>query len=62
MTYGTATAATELELDFKLTTNTSYLVLTGELSGVYYENFEKNLPRHNGTALYNDTHPCSPFY
>ena len=28
--------------------------LMGELCGVYYENFEENWPRYNGTALYMD--------
>ena len=40
------------ESDFKLTTDTPYLGLTGELWGVYYENFEEYWPRYNGTALY----------
>ena len=38
ITYGAATTATERQSDFKLTTHTPYLVLTGELYGVYYEN------------------------
>ena len=29
-----------------------YLVLTGELWGVFHEYFEENWPRYNGTALY----------
>ena len=37
--------ATEYKSDFKF-------ALTGELWGVYYENFEENWPRYNGTALY----------
>ena len=45
MTYGTAMTATERKSDFKLTTGTPYLALTGELWGVYYEKFEENLPR-----------------
>ena len=44
--------ATEGKSDFKLTTYTSYIALTGELCGVYYENYEDNGPRYNGTALY----------
>ena len=44
--------ATECKSDFKLTTDTPYLTLTGELWGVYYENFEENPPRNNCTALY----------
>ena len=38
--------------NFKLKTATPYLALTGELWGVYYENFEENWPRYNGTVLY----------
>ena len=43
--------ATEYKPDFKLTTDTPKLALPGELWGVYYENFEENGPRYNGTAL-----------
>ena len=42
--------ATECESDFKLTTDTPYLALTGELWGVYYENFEEKWPPY--TILY----------
>ena len=35
--------ASERNSDFKLTTDTPYLALTGELWGVYYENIEENL-------------------
>ena len=48
----TALTATEDKCDFKHTTDTPYLALTGELWGVHYENFEENWPRYNGTALY----------
>ena len=34
------------------TTDTPYLALTGELWGVYYENFEETWPRYNGITLY----------
>ena len=34
-------AATERKSDFKLTTDTQYLALTGELYGIYHVNFEK---------------------
>ena len=44
--------ATEHKSYFKLTTDTPYLSLTGELWGVYYDNFKENWPRYNGTALY----------
>ena len=43
--------AAECKSDFKLTTDTPYLALTGVLWGVYYENFEEKRPRYNGTAL-----------
>ena len=39
ITKGTVMTATEHESDFKLTTYTPLLTLTGELWGVYYENF-----------------------
>ena len=45
-------AASEHKSDFELTTDTPYLAHTGELWGVFYENFEENSPRYNGTALY----------
>ena len=34
--------ATEHKSDFKLTTDTLYLALTGEQWGAYYDNFEEN--------------------
>ena len=50
-------AAAEHKQNFKLTIDTPYLALTGELWGVSYENFEENWPRLNSTALYDIT--CS---
>ena len=44
--------AAECKSDFKHTTDTSYLALTGDLLGVSNENFGENWPRYNGTALY----------
>ena len=44
--------ATEHKSDIKLTADTPYLTLTGELWGVCHENFEENWPHYNGTALY----------
>ena len=38
--YGTAMTAAERKSDFKLTINTPYLTLTGELWGFCYDNFE----------------------
>ena len=40
--------------DIRITRDTPYLALTGELWGVYCEDFGENLPRYNGTALYDD--------
>ena len=40
------------ESDIRITTGTPYLALTGELWGVYCEDFGENRPRYNGTALY----------
>ena len=44
--------ATKHKPDFKLTTDAPYLALTDEIWGVYYENFEENWLRYNGTAMY----------
>ena len=44
--------AVEYESDFKLTTDTPYLALMGELWGVCCEDIEENWPCYNGTALY----------
>ena len=52
MAHGTAITATEYKSYFKLTSDAQYLDLTGELWGIYYEEFEENWPRYNGTALY----------
>ena len=41
----------EHKSDFKLTTNTPYLALTGELWDAYCEDFEENWLRSNGTVL-----------
>ena len=37
---------------FKLTKDTLYIALTGELWGVYHGKFEENWPYYNGIALY----------
>ena len=50
--YGTAMTGAELKSDFKFTTDSPYLALTGELWGVYCEDFGENWPSYNGTALY----------
>ena len=42
----------ESESDIRITTETPYLTLTGELWGVYCEDLGENLPLYNGTALY----------
>ena len=48
------TARTEAEYKsvFVATKHTPYLALTGELWGVFCENFVENWSRNNGTALY----------
>ena len=43
--------------DFKLTADTPYLALTGDIRDIYCQNFEENWPRYNGTALYLHTMP-----
>ena len=40
------------ESDIRITNDTPYLALTGELWGVYYEDLEENWPHYDGTALY----------
>ena len=42
----------EHESDLKLTTDTPYLTLTGELWGVCCEEIGENWLHYNGTALY----------
>ena len=42
----------ESESDIRITTDTPYLALTGELWGVYCEDFGHNWTRYDGTALY----------
>ena len=49
--------AKERKSDFKLTGDTPYLAIAGELLDVYYENFEEIWPRYNGTGQHDDTHP-----
>ena len=44
--------AAEHVSDFNLTTDTPHLALTGELWGVYCEDFVENWPCYIGTALY----------
>ena len=43
---------TEYKSEFEHTRNTPYLAITGELWGVFCEDFDGNWPRYNGTALY----------
>ena len=42
----------ESDSDIRITTDTPYLALTGDLWGVYFEELGGNGPRFNGTALY----------
>ena len=44
----------ERKWTIKLTKYTPYLALTGELWGVFCEDFGEYWPRYNGTALYID--------
>ena len=50
ITNGAAMTTIEHKSDIELITDTPYF--TGELWGVYYENFEENWPCYNGTAMY----------
>ena len=50
MIYDTVMTATELNSDFKFITDTPYLTIMDDLLAVYYQNFEENSPRFNGTA------------
>ena len=52
ITYDIGITVAESESDIRVTTDTSYRALTGELWGVYWEEFGENRPRYNGTALY----------
>ena len=52
ITYDTAITVAEGELDIRITTDTPYLALTGELWVIYCEDLGKDWPRYNGTALY----------
>ena len=47
----TVITVAESESEFRITTDTPYLTLMGELWGVYCEDLGKNWPRYNGTAL-----------
>ena len=42
----------EPKSEFDSTKDTTYLALTGELWGVFREDFGENWSRYNGTALY----------
>ena len=42
----------EHKSNIRLTKDTPYLALKGELWDIFYENFGENLPCFNGTALY----------
>ena len=53
ITHGTAMTAEHVS-DFNLTRDTPHLALTGELWGVYCEDFGENWPHHNGTALFHN--------
>ena len=57
ITYDTAITVAETKSDIRITTDTSFLALTGELCGVYWEEFEESWSRYNTTTL----HLCSQF-
>ena len=42
----------ERKSNIRLTKDTPYLALMGELCGVFCEKLGENWPRYNGTALY----------
>ena len=52
ITYDTAIQVVESESDIRIITDIPYLALTGELWGVYCEDFGGNWPRYNATGLY----------
>ena len=52
ITCDTGIAVAESESDIRITKDTQHLALTGELWGVYCEDFGENLPSYIGTALY----------
>ena len=52
ITYDTAITVAESGSDIRITTDTLYLTLTGELWGFYCEDLGENWQCYNGTALY----------
>ena len=58
ITRDTANRVTEIESDIRITTDTPYLVFTGEEWGVYCEGLGDNGPRYNGTTLYVTLYLC----
>ena len=52
MGYNTAMAVVELNSELEPTKDNQYLVLAGEISGVFSEKFGENWPRYKGTTLY----------
>ena len=42
----------ERKSNIRLTKDTPYLAHTGEVRGVFCEDFEENWPRYSGTALH----------
>ena len=48
----TSVTEAQYKSEFKLAKDTPYLGLTGELWGVFCEDFGENWLRYNGTALY----------
>ena len=61
LTHSTAIIAAEHESDLKLTRDTPYLALMGELWGVSSDDIGENWLHYNGTALYKENgSPESP--
>ena len=50
--YTNGVTEAEYKSEFEHTKDTPYFALTGEIWGVFCEDFEENWPRYNGTALY----------
>ena len=49
---GTTISEAEHKSEVVLTKDTLYLILMGELLGVYCQGFEENEPNYDGTTLY----------
>ena len=64
ITYNTAITVAESESVIRITRDTPYLALTGELWDVYCASLGENWSCYNGTALHSETNAwelCQPF-